>query len=646
MLHNYHENQLANCIRILAADAVQKANSGHPGMPLGMADVITVLASRFLKFNPTDPSWFSRDRLVLSAGHGSMLLYSFYYLCGYEDFTIEQLSSFRSMKSICAGHPEYTLSQAIETTTGPLGQGVANSVGMAIAQKKYQQRLGEVASYNIYCIVGDGCLMEGISYEAMSLAGHLKLDNLIIIFDDNNISIDGPTSLTISDDHLKKYEAMGFYVQSADGHNCEEIATALDNAQKAKKPSFIAFKTTIGKGSQTKEGSEKSHGSPLGADEIHYLKESLGFEQKPFAIDNAMIGAWRNIWQRNESQYTRWKQQQASLSAEDKQFMEWQPLLVPETIEHFPEEATRSSSGRVLEQMMHLNEKIICGSADLAGSNNVINKNSKPITSSDFSGNFIYYGVRENAMAAICNGLAVSGFNPICSSFFVFTDYMRPSIRLSAIMKLPVLYVMTHDSIGVGEDGPTHQPVEHLASLRAMPNIDLYRPSDSKETLASYRNICINSDRPSMLVLTRQNMPLVTKNVAIETTKGAYIASEAKDSENTDFCIFASGSELSIALELQDKLQNIGKSTRVVSVLSMDILLQQGSTYIKSLKGNADQLIAIEAGTDFGWHKIIGSEGLFFGVKDFGHSAPAKELYQYFGLTADSIVKSLNIHNK
>lgn len=647
MSQNYNEVDLANCIRILSADAIQKANSGHPGMPLGMADVMTVLASRFLKYNPNDPSWFGRDRFVLSAGHGSMLLYSFYYLCGYNGFNLEQISSFRSLESICAGHPEYTLHEAIETTTGPLGQGIANSVGMAIAQKKYQQKLGNIASYDIYCVAGDGCLMEGISYEAMSLAGHLQLNNLIIIFDDNSISIDGNTNLTISDDHLKKYESMGFYVQSIDGHNHEQIALAINNAKLSDKPSFIACKTTIGKGTQNKEGSEKSHGSPLGIDEISYLKKSTGFEQTPFAIEESILDSWRNIWKHNEEDYDNWHQLKKELTDDHASYMQHHPLSIPDNINNLPEEATRASSGRILEQIIQKNEKAICGSADLAGSNNIMNRHSRVITKNDFSGNFIHFGVRENAMAAICNGLAISGFNPICATFFVFTDYMRPSIRLSAIMKLPVLYVMTHDSIGVGEDGPTHQPVEHLASLRAMPGIDIYRPADGIETLASYKNISKNHNKPSMLVLTRQKIPAILTDSQIDISegnagKGAYIISEANHSAEIDYCLYASGSEVSIALELQKKLQNDNKSVRVVSMLSMDIFLQQQPDYIKSISGRANKLIAIEAGSDFGWHRIIGSNGLFFGVRDFGHSAPAKDLYEYFGLTVADILESIS----
>lgn len=633
--------ELANCVRILSAEAVEKAKSGHPGMPLGMADVMTVLAANFLRFNPNDPKWFNRDRLILSAGHGSMLLYSFYYLAGYKDFTLDQIKSFRQFDSICAGHPEYGMYPAIETTTGPLGQGIANSVGMAIAQKKYQAKFGQdFCGYKIYCIAGDGCLMEGISYEAMSLAGHLKLDNLIIIFDDNGISIDGSTKLAVSEDHLQKFAAMGFFVQSIDGHDHQQINTALEQAKLANKPSFIACKTVIAKGANHKAGTEKSHGAPLGQDEINHLRQNIGFGNEEFYIPETHLSNWRQLWQKNAAEYEAWQNKFAELSLDDKAYINTKQLVVPEQMDYAEQEATRVSSGKVLEKMLELNDKLIIGSADLAESNNVWNKASRAINKDDFSGNFIHFGVREHAMAAICNGLALSGFNAVCATFFVFSDYMRPAIRLSAIMGLPVIYVMTHDSIGVGEDGPTHQPVEHLASLRAMPNIDIYRPADSLEVLKSYHNIAANQHSPSMLVLTRQALPDLHKGFRdVDVSKGAYIIKDAnagKDKE-LDYVIYASGSELQIALQVAEKLGEDNKSVRVVSVLSMDLLLKAGREFIAALGANAKNKIAIEAGVDFGWHRFIGEKGRFFGMENFGHSAPASVLFKHYGIDAEVI---------
>ncbi len=646
--------ELSNCIRILAADAVEVAKSGHPGMPLGMADVMTVLAFDFLKFNPNQVRWFNRDRLVLSAGHGSMLLYAFYYLAGFKGFTLNEIKNFRTLGSKAAGHPENHMYEAIETTTGPLGQGFATSVGMAIAQKKYQARLGEhVSDYKIYSIVGDGCLMEGISYEAASLAGHLNLDNLIVIFDDNGISIDGSTALTVSEDHLTKFKAFGFEVEAINGHDFDQIKAALLRATKAKKPYFIACKTIIGKGANLKAGSEKSHGSPLGSSEIEYLKNSISFSDKPFEIDDRLLNIWRESGVRNVQPFEKWQKLFAKLNSEDKKYIEelsqidyslssFQSLLTSNQME-----ATRVSSGKILQELMEHNDKIICGSADLSLSNNVFGPATKAINSQDFSGNFIHYGVRENAMAAIMNGLALSGFLAIGGSFFVFSDYMRPSIRLAAIMKTKVIYVMTHDSIGVGEDGPTHQPVEHLASFRAMPNIKLFRPADFIETLECYIE-ALNYNGPSMLVLSRQNLKQLRSEYNQQNNlcaSGAYIISEARDNKNINIVIFASGSELSIAIDVQEMLEKTyHKSVRVVSVPCFETLSQKGLTYLNELIAGAGFKVAIEAGSSMGWHKIIGSEGMFFGVDQFGLSAPAEELYDHFNLTAKKIVEKLASH--
>ncbi|NRB10262.1 MAG: transketolase [Rickettsiaceae bacterium] len=649
----YSQKDLSNAIRILAADAIEVAKSGHPGMPLGMADVMTCLAAEFLTYNPNDPKWFNRDRLVLSAGHGSMLLYAFYYLAGYKDFTLEDIKNFRQISSKAAGHPEYGIYQAIETTTGPLGQGLATSVGMAIAAKKYQAKLGkEICNYNIYSIVGDGCLMEGISYEAASIAGHLQLDNLIVIFDDNNISIDGSTSLSVSEDHLAKFKAFGFEVYSVGGHDSQEIQQAISKAKSSNKPSFIACKTVIGKGAGEKAGSAKSHGAPLGDDEIKYLRDNINFSKEPFDIPKEIKTIWENLWERNKDKYQKWQENFNKLTQEEQNYLAPAKLQLPKSLQKLAkddqnkQEATRKSSGKIIAALMESNDKVICGSADLAGSNNLMSDNCKQVRAQDFSGNFIYYGVREHAMAAIMNGLALSGFIPIGGTFLVFSDYMRPAIRLSAMMNLPVIYIMTHDSIGVGEDGPTHQPVEHLASLRAMPNLTLYRPTDFIETLETYQNIAANNQNPAMLALTRQAVLQVRKQYDGNNNlvaKGGYIVSDVIDeTKQLDLVIFASGSEVQLALEVKEILLKENYQIRVISVPSFELLEKQGKEYIAELCGAATNLkIAIEAGTSFGWHKIIGDNGLFFGVEEFGVSAPGKDVYQHFKLDAKLIAESL-----
>lgn len=615
---------LSNCIRILTADSVENAKSGHPGMPLGMADVMTVLTTKFLKYVPHDPKWFNRDKLILSAGHGSMLLYSFYYLAGFQDFTLNDLKNFRQLNAKTAGHPEYGHYPAIETTTGPLGQGLANAVGMAIAEKKYKAKLGsKICDHKIYCIVGDGCLMEGISYESASIAGHLKLDNLIIIFDNNNISIDGNTDLSVSENHIQKFKALGFNTYEIDGHDYDEITDALGKADKSNKPCFISCKTIIGKGAKTKCASEKSHGSPLGDEEIKYLKSNIDFaSDKPFDIPENLKKLWTQSWEFNRNTYEDWNKEYDSLNKEHKQYITHQDLTIP-PINSIPDEAeaTRTSAGKIIEHMMQHNDKIICGSADLAISNNLINSAYKPITKDNFSGNFIHYGVREHAMGGIMNGLALSGFNPIGGTFFVFSDYMRPAIRLACIMNLPVIYVMTHDSIGVGEDGPTHQPIEHLASFRAMPNLTLFRPANFKETYECFQKLPQN---PAMFTLTRHKIPQIDILPSNEDT--------------VDVVIFATGSEVHIALEVKKIFEcSHNLSAKVISLPTFD-LLDKIDIPKNTLK------VAIEAGTSFGWEKVIGSDGLFFGINSFGQSAPQKDLYKYFELSADSIANKIVNH--
>jgi transketolase len=687
--------KLSNCIRVLAADAVEKAHSGHPGMVLGMADVMTSLVFNFLRFNPNDPKWFNRDRLILSAGHGSMLLYAFYYLTGYKDFDLDDIKHFRQLHSKTPGHPEYHAYQAIETSTGPLGQGFGNAVGMAIAEKKYQQKLGrDICDYKIYCIVGDGCLMEGISYEVASLAGHLKLNNLIVLFDDNKISIDGKTSLTISEDHLTKFTALGWNVDSIDGHDFEAIEKSLEKAQNSDKPHFIACNTLIGKGCANKAGSELSHGSPLGTEEIKLLKQNLGVQDGEFCIPEELLQIWRKAWVRYKELYDDWHKTYENLTNEHKGYIE--PPIINNSLfnginytnsqiklninnlngeraqradvcEHessmknayapvsfgirycaIKDQATRTSSGLVIEELLKVTDKIICGSADLSISNNIKNTLSSAITAKDFNGNFIHYGTREHGMAAIMNGLALSGFLPIGGTFFVFSDYMKPSIRLAAIMNIHVIYVMTHDSIGVGEDGPTHQPIEHLAGMRAMPNLLVLRPADCIETIECWNIALTNKTGPSMLILTRQNVTQIRKTLLGQNlcAKGAYIVSSNGDYEealggSVDVALYATGSELSLAQNTRNILNKLGVSTRVVSIPSFELFFQQSETYIKTILTGARIKVAIEAASNFGWHRIIGENGMFFGIDRFGLSAPSTVLFEHFGLNVENIVSQI-----
>lgn len=626
---NQHQliKDLSNCIRVLTADAIEQAKSGHPGMPLGMADVMTILTTKFLKYVPHNPRWFNRDRLILSAGHGSMLLYAFYYLAGYKDFGLDDIKRFRQLNSKTAGHPEYGHYCAIETTTGPLGQGLANAVGMAIAEKKYKAQLGKkICDHKIYCIVGDGCLMEGISYEAASLAGHLQLDNLIILFDDNKISIDGSTSLAVSENHLQKFQAFGFDSYNIDGYDYDAINDVLSQATKSDKPSFIACKTIIGKGSKNKAASHKSHGAPLGTEEIKFLKANIDFAtNEAFYIPQNLKEVWAKVWEFNQTSYEDWQKEYSNLHADQKSYLRPQQVVVPK-IDHIPTdpEATRVSAGKIINRLMQSNSKIICGSADLASSNNLINDTYKPITKDNYSGNFIHYGVREHAMGGIMNGLALSGFNPIGGTFFIFSDYMRPAIRLACLMKLPVIYIMTHDSIGVGEDGSTHQPVEHLASFRAMPNLTLYRPANYKETYECFQNL--PNDKPSMFTLSRQKVPQLNM---------INCKRNDRDDNDIDILIFATGSEVHLAYEVKTILEkHHNLSTHVISAPSFDLL---ETTHIPKAKLK----VAIEAGTSFGWHKIIGDNGIFCGIETFGTSAPQQDAYKHFNLDVQSIISKI-----
>lgn len=609
--------ELSNCIRILSADAIEKAKSGHPGLPLGMADVMTVLAFDFLRYNPEDPKWDDRDRLVLSAGHGSMLLYSFYYLSGYKDFTLDDIKNFRQMNSKSPGHPEYGAYPAIETSTGPLGQGLANAVGMAIAAKK----LGK--NYKIYAIVGDGCLMEGIAYEALSLAGHLRLDNLIVLFDDNKITIDGATSLTISEDHHEKLNSMGWNCFENNGQDHDSIYNSIQTAIFSGKPSFISCKTTIGYGSPNKSGTCDVHGAPLGQDEISNLRMTLGWDvYEEFEIPEDLLKSWRSAFRNNFSPTTSNEPTEYKVELDPKNIYEMYPIMNAE--------ATRVSSGKVIANLMNLSNKAIFGSADLAGSNNISNLNSRPISEGNYFGNFIYYGIREHAMGAIMNGLALSGMKAVGGTFLVFSDYMRPAIRLAAMMKLPVVYVFTHDSIGLGEDGPTHQPVEHLAALRSIPNLYVIRPADFVETVEAWQIAWDRYSGPTALILSRQKTnPIRSTDDVNQTLLGAYTLSEDLDHKVT---IFASGSEVNLAQHTAEILRQNEITVRIVSIPCIELFEQQEESYKEELLESSKINVVIETGCRMGWDKFIGKNGIFFGVEDYGHSAPYKDIYRHFGL--------------
>ncbi|MEQ8354696.1 MAG: transketolase [Kiloniellaceae bacterium] len=644
---------MANAIRALAMDAVQKANSGHPGMPMGMADVATVLFTRFLKFDPADPDWPDRDRFVLSAGHGSMLLYALLYLTGYEDMTLEEIKNFRQLDSRTAGHPEYGHASGIETTTGPLGQGLGNAVGMALAERLLAARFGaDLVDHYTYAIAGDGCLMEGISHEAISLAGHLGLSKLIVLFDDNSISIDGGTELAVSDDQIKRFEASGWDAARVDGHNPEAVAAAIAAARASDRPSLIACKTTIGFGAPNKQGTAATHGAPLGDEEIAATRAALDWPHPPFEIPASVLENWRAAGRRGQESRTSW---QDRLSASDRRATfddqmagklpaGWKDALAAfktEIAAAAPTVATRVSSQNTLEVLTAAIPAMIGGSADLTGSNNTKAKAQQVVKPEDFSGSYIHYGVREHGMAAAMNGLALhGGLLPYGGTFLVFTDYCRPSMRLAALMKQRVVYVMTHDSIGLGEDGPTHQPVEHLAALRAIPNLLVFRPADTIETAECWELALESEDAPSVLALTRQGLPTLRKDISENhSAYGAYIMAPA-DSER-QVTLIASGSEVVIALEAQKLLRDEGISSAVVSMPCWELFERQTPHYRDEVLGPGTLHIAIEAALPFGWERWIEPGGGFVGMRGFGASAPAKELYRKFGITAEAVVDAV-----
>ncbi len=637
-------NDLANCIRFLSIDAVQKANSGHPGMPMGMADVATVLFSKFLRFNPKNPDWLNRDRFVLSAGHGSMLLYSLLYLTGYKSISINNIKKFRQLNSICAGHPEYHPKTGIETTTGPLGQGISNAVGFAIAEEILKNKLGkDLINHKTYVLAGDGCLMEGISHEAMSLAGHLKLKNLVMLFDNNSISIDGPTNLAVSDNFKKRFEGYGWDYISINGHNEKEIFKALKKVQKAKKPTVISCKTKIGYGSPNKSGKASSHGSPLGLDEIKLVRKALKWKNKPFDIPNKIFKDWRKIGQRGEAKEKKWNKISDKKKIKFNQIFKnnFTTVLKKEKENAIKEPkslATRKCSEMTLSALTKQKNNLIGGSADLAGSNNTKTKNHKIIRPGDFTGDYIHYGVREHAMSGIMNGIALhSNLIPYGGTFLIFSDYCKPSIRLSALMKKRVIYVMTHDSIGLGEDGPTHQPIEQLSGLRAIPNLNVFRPADRIETIECWEHALKSSKTPSVLSLTRQNLNPVRK---IHSNKnkcslGAYEVLRTKKKIN--LTILSSGSEVNLAIEVSHKLAKDKIYSKVISMPCMELFDLQSNSYKNKILEETIFKISIEAGSSDCWKKYLGSKGFSFGINEFGRSAPYKDIYKYFGLESTNI---------
>jgi len=645
---------LSNAIRFLSIDAVQKANSGHPGMPMGMADVATVLFKYYLQFNPKNPSWINRDRFILSAGHGSMLLYSLLYLTGYKKIKLDDIKNFRQLNSICAGHPEYEKDSGIETTTGPLGQGLTNSVGMAIAQEVLKKKFGsDLINNKTYVVASDGDLMEGISHEAMSLAGHLNLKNLIVFFDNNKISIDGPTSLSVSDNYKKRFESYGWSFQEINGHNYKQIFNAIKKAAKSKKPSIISCKTIIGFGSPNKSGKASSHGSPLGDDEIKLVRKKLKWKHGPFEIPEELMDSWREIGGKGEKLEEKWNnilgKKNTKIKEEYERLIKGElsvdldKILGDEKLKFFqtkPKMATRQCSSSVINSISDALPELIGGSADLSGSNNTKTEGSKVITSKNFSGNYIHYGVREHAMAGVMNGLALYGcLIPFGGTFLIFSDYLKPSMRLSALMKLRVIYIFSHDSIGLGEDGPTHQPIEQLEHLRSIPNLNVFRPADINETLECWEIALKSKSNPSAIALSRQKLPYVSEHSAGENmcSKGAYVLK--KTSDNADISLIASGSEVEIALEAQEKLKGLSINSKVISVPCYDLFQNQTENYKDEILGKDTLKISIEASSQSGWKSLVGKDGVTLGLSTFGKSAPYKDIYKLFNLTSDEIVK-------
>ncbi|TKT75404.1 transketolase [Aquamicrobium sp. LC103] len=648
-------DRMANAIRFLSMDAVEKANSGHPGLPMGAADIATVLFTRFMTHDPKNPHWPDRDRFVLSAGHGSMLLYSLLYLTGYEDITIDEIKNFRQLGSKTAGHPEYGHAAGIETTTGPLGQGIANSVGMALAERILNARFGaDLVDHYTYVLAGDGCLMEGISQEAISLAGHLKLNKLIVFWDDNGISIDGAVSLADSTDQCKRFEASGWNTLRVDGHDPDAIAGAIEKARNSDRPTMIAAKTTIGFGAPTRAGTNKAHGSPLGAEEIAGARKALGWDYPPFEVPSEILDAWRLAGLRSAKERKEWEARLAGVDADTRSEFERRmrgdlPVGLDDVIVEYkkklstekPKVATRKSSEMALEVINGMVPETIGGSADLTGSNNTKTSQTRPISASDYSGRYVYYGIREHGMAAAMNGMTLhGGVIPYGGTFLTFSDYARPAMRLASLMGIRTIFVMTHDSIGLGEDGPTHQPVEHLAALRAIPNHYVMRPADAVEAAECWQVALETTKTPTTLALTRQNLPTVRTEHSDENLS-AYGAYELKTaSDEAAVTLFATGSEIEIALAASEILEKQGHPTRVVSVPCFELFEAQDESYRKAIIGNSPVKLAIEAGIRQGWDAFIGSDGIFVGMTGFGASAPIEKLYPHFGITAEAAAKA------
>jgi transketolase len=643
---------MANAIRALAMDAVQKANSGHPGLPMGAADIATVLFTQFLKFDASDPHWPDRDRFVLSAGHGSMLLYALLHLTGYADMTLDELKNFRQLGSKTAGHPEYGHATGIETTTGPLGQGIANAVGMAIAERHLASRFGSgLVDHRTYVLAGDGCLMEGVSQEAITLAGHLKLNRLIVLFDDNGISIDGSVSLADSTDQLQRFASAGWAVARIDGHDPPAIAEAIAAAQASDRPSLIACRTIIGFGAPNKQGTAATHGAALGPDEVAAARQVLGWPHPAFEIPADIVSRWRKAGARGGAAREAWSGRLAK-SPERAEFERAMSGTLPNSfataIDDYkqtlakspPAIPTRNASQNALDVINVALPDTVGGSADLTGSNNTKSKDQKPLTAPDYGGRYVHYGIREHGMAAAMNGMALhGGVIPYGGSFLCFTDYCRPSIRLSALMGIRVIYVMTHDSIGLGEDGPTHQPVEHLAALRAIPNLLVMRPCDAVETAECWQIALEAKNRPSILALTRQKLKPARLSHERDNlcARGAYEVAGAAQSQAV---IFASGSEVEIGIAAKELLDAAGTPARVVSVPSMELFAAQEKSYRDKVLGTEKIRVAVEAAIAMGWEKFIGADGVFIGMTGFGASGPIERLYPHFGITAEAIVKA------